>query len=110
MGTWLSPEKALNEFWKRRLELLMEAGILPIVVIGPNSQNDVQRVAADAMWQGFPALTPIRLYSIPVIDLRALTTAPDGSMDPATSALAIALIGDALSQINYLLYRQEAVK
>ena len=110
MATWPNADSAIANLWKKRIDQLIDAGIIPIVVIGPNGQSGATRAAAEAMWQQFITIPQIRLYSIPVIDLRAMTTAEDGSMDPETANRAIRLIGDALLEFNYIIRRQGAIK
>ncbi len=110
IATWPNADSALANLWKKRLDQLIDTGIIPVVVIGPNGQTGAARAAAEAMWQQFVTIPQIRLYSIPVIDLRAMSTAEDGSMDPETASRAISLIGDALLEFNYNIRRQGAIK
>ena len=62
------------------------------------------------MWQQLITLAPVRIYGMPVIDLRALPTADDGSWDPATATLARQLVVDALGETIFTLRRLGAVK
>ncbi len=103
-------QQTIATFWKQRLDQLIEAGVLPIVVLGPNRQTGDRRATADQVWQQLIALPPIRLYSMPVIDLRALTTAADGSWDAATAALARQLVVDAIAETVFSLRRLGAIK
>jgi hypothetical protein len=100
----------INTFWKRRLDQIIEAGVLPVVVLGPNRKPADRRPLSDQVWQQLITLPPVRLYGMPVIDLRALPTADDGSWDPATATLARQLVADALGETFFTLRRLGAVK
>jgi hypothetical protein len=98
------------QFFKKRLEQTIDAGIIPVLVIGPNCQSEPRRSVCENTWSNLAQLPPIRLMSVPVIDLRALTTADDGSMDDKTQVLAAHLINDALKEIEYQFRRLGALK
>jgi hypothetical protein len=99
-----------QQFFKKRLEQMIDAGIIPVLVIGPNCQSEPRRSVCEKAWSNLAQLPPIRLMSVPVIDLRALTTADDGSMDDKTQVLAAHLINDALKEIEYQFRRLGALK
>lgn len=103
-------QTAVTNFWKRRLEQFIEAGILPVVVIGPNFQSAGQRAQADQLWQQFITLPPVRLYGMPVIDLRALPIAENGTWDADTARLAGQLVVDAFAETVFTLRRLGAIK
>jgi hypothetical protein len=102
--------QAVNGFWKKRVDQILTAGVLPIVVLGPNHQTGDRRALAEQVWQQLPTLTPVRLYGMPVIDLRALPTADDGSWDPATATLAAQLVVDGIGETVFTLRRLGAIK
>lgn len=102
--------QAVNNFWKKRLDQILAAGILPIVVLGPNLQPAERRAAADQICQQILTLAPVRLYGMPVIDLRALPTAADGTWDPATATLARELVVDGIGETVFTLRRLGAIK
>ena len=104
------PAQAVNGFWKRRLEQLIDVGILPLVIIGPNFQKGERRAQADQLWQQFVGLPPVKVYSMPVIDLRALPTTDEGTWDATTAALASHLVADAITETMLALRRLGAVK
>ena len=110
LATFPDAQQAIANFWKRRLDQILDAGVLPIEVIGPNRQKDAARAQAEQVWQQLIALPPVRLYSLPVIDLRALPTADDGSWDPATATLAGQLVVDAIGETVFTLSRLGALK
>jgi hypothetical protein len=102
--------QALNGFWKKRLDQIMTAGVLPIVVLGPNHQPAGHRAEAEQIWQQVVTLAPVRVYGMPVIDLRALPTAEDGTWDQATATLAAQLVVDGIGETIFSLRRLGAVK
>ncbi len=102
--------QAMTGFWKKRLDQLIDAGILPIVVIGPNQQKAERRMKADQLWQQFTALPAVRQYSLPVIDLRALPITGEEAWDPATATLAGQLVVDGLGETVLTLRRLGVVK
>lgn len=102
--------QAVTNFWKRRLDQFIDAGILPVVVIGPNFQNAEKRAQAEQVWQQFIALPTVRLYGMPVIDLRALPIAENSTWDAETSAKASQLVADAVGETVFTLRRLGAVK
>lgn len=110
IGTAADAGQVLNSFWKRRLDQIIDAGVLPVVVVGPHRKATDRRAAMDQVWQQLLALPVVRLYGMPVIDLRALPTADDGSWDPTTATLARQLVVDALGESIFTLRRLGAVK
>lgn len=110
LGTFPEVQAAVVGFWKRRLDQFIEAGILPVVVIGPNFQSADKRAQADQLWQQFITLPPVRLYGMPVIDLRALPVADNGTWDAATAELASQLVVDAYGETVFTLRRLGALK
>ncbi|MBA3699120.1 MAG: hypothetical protein H0W78_09715 [Planctomycetes bacterium] len=109
-GVFPAAAQAMTGFWKKRLDQVMGAGILPIVVLGPNLQSAERRAQAEQVWQQVATLAPVRLYGLPVIDLRALPTADDGTWDPATATLAAQLVVDAIGETVFSLRRLGAIK
>ena len=99
-------QQTLVKFWAKRLDQIYDAGILPVVVIGPNLQTAEKRLLAEQIWQQFI----IRFPGLPVIDLRALPTADNGSWDAPTAAQASLLTSDAIGQTIMNLYRLGAIK
>lgn len=102
--------QAVTNFWKRRIDQLIDVGILPVVVIGPNFQSADKRAQAEQVWQQFVTLAPVRLYGLPVIDLRALPIAENSSWDAETAAKASQLVADAIGETVFTLRRLGAVK
>lgn len=110
LDTFPEVQTAVTNFWRRRLDQFIEAGILPVVVIGPNFQSAEQRAQADQLWQQFITLPPVRLYGMPVIDLRALPIAENGTWDADTARLAGQLVVDAFAETVFTLRRLGAIK
>lgn len=102
--------QAMTGFWKKRLDQVIAAGVLPIVIIGPNFQTAEHRAVADQTWQQVTTLAPVRLYGMPVVDLRSLPIAEDGSWDAATATKASQLVVDAIGETVFTLRRLGAVK
>ena len=99
-------QQTLAKFWDKRLGQILEAGILPIIVIGPNHQTAEKRLLAEQVWQSFV----VRFFSLPVIDLRHLPTADNGAWDAATAAQANLLASDAIYQTVINLNRLGVIK
>ena len=108
--TFPDAPRAITGFWKKRLDQVIAAGVLPIVIIGPNFQTAERRAVADQIWQQVVALAPVRLYAMPVVDLRALPIAEDGTWDAATATKASQLVVDAIGETVFTLRRLGAVK
>ena len=99
-------QQTIAKFWIKRIDQLFEAGILPIVVIGPNHQTAEKRLLAEQVWQQFV----VRFPGLPVIDLRHLPTADNGGWDAATAEQANLLASDAIYQTIMNLYRLGVIK
>ncbi len=110
LSAFPDPQQAIAGFWKRRIDQFLDVGILPVVVIGPNQQKAERRAQAEQVWQQFITLPPVRLYSLPVVDLRALPTADDGTWEPATATLASQLVVDGIDETVFALRRLGAIK
>jgi hypothetical protein len=109
-AAFADPAQATTAFWRRRLDQMIAAGILPIVVLGPNLQPPERRAAADQVWNQVLALPPVRLYALPVIDLRALPVPEGGTWDGETAKRARELVVDAIGETVFNLRRLGAVK
>ncbi len=99
-------QQTFETFWAKRLTQIFNAGILPIVVIGPNHQTAEKRLLAEQVWQQ----VAVRFSGFPVIDLRHLPTADNGAWDAATAAQANLLASDAIGQTITNLYRLGVIK
>jgi hypothetical protein len=99
-------QQTLTKFWAKRIDHIIEAGILPIVVIGPNHQTAEKRLLAEQVWQQ----VAVRPSGFPMIDLRHLPTADNGAWDAATAAQANLLASDAIYQTVINLNRLGVIK
>lgn len=99
-------QQTIAKFWAKRIDQIFDAGIFPIVVIGPNHQTAEKRLLAEQVWQQFV----VRFPGLPVIDLRALQTADNGNWDAPTAAQANLLASDAIGQTITNLYRLGVIK
>ena len=101
--------QALDMFWKKRLEQLIGAGVIPVVVLGPNMQSGERREEAEKLWPALADLVAKRQLGIAVIDLRAVKTAPTGALVGADAILAGQLLADGLNEYFYALRRSGGV-
>lgn len=102
--------QALDGFWKKRIEQLITAGSLPIVVLGPNRQQGQRRDEAEQLWPKLAEFVTARQLGLAVVDLRGVRTAQDGALSQADADLAARLLADALAEYLYHLKRMGAVK
>jgi hypothetical protein len=99
-------QQAISHFWKKRLDQILQAGILPVVVIGTNRQRGDKREVAEQIWKLFVAMPQVKQSGIPVIDLRGLSNLPlnaNGQWNAETSQLVGTLVADGLDQVLYAL-------
>ena len=99
-------QQTIVKFWAKRIEQILDAGILPMVVIGPNHQTAEKRLLAEQVWQ----LLAVRFPGLPVIDLCPLPTADNGALDAATAVRANVLAADAIGQTIMNLHRLGVIK
>jgi hypothetical protein len=102
--------QALDGFWKKRCEQLITAGILPIVVLGPNRQGGARRDEAEQLWARLAEFIASRQLGLAVIDLRSVRTGAGGELALGDADYAGQLLADALGEYLFHLRRMGAVK
>lgn len=102
--------QALDSFWKKRIEQLVTAGILPVVVLGPNRQSGARRDEADQLWTKLTEFISSRQLGLAIVDLRSVKTGGGGELPPGDAIFASQLLTDALGEYFYHLKRMGAVK
>ena len=102
--------QALEGFWRKRLEQIISAGVIPVVVLGPNRQSGERREEAEKLWPALADFVAKRQLGIAVIDLRAAKTSPTGELSGTHAILAGQLLADGLNEFFYALRRSGGVK
>jgi hypothetical protein len=110
LSTAPSAAQALDGFWKKRLDQLINAGVVPVVVLGPNRQSGDRRNEAEKLWPELAEFIAKRQLGIPVIDLRAARTLPTGELGGNDATLAGQLLADGLNEFFYALRRSGGAK
>jgi len=105
-----SPGQALESLWKKRLEQLVNNGMLPLVVLGPSLVDGDKRATADALWAEVEDFITKQMPGVPMIDLRSTPLAPTAELSPAASDYAATMIADGYSEFIYWLHRAGGAK
>ena len=102
--------QALDGFWKKRIEQLITAGILPVIVLGPNRQSGNRRDEAEQLWPKLAEFISSRQLGLAMVDLRSVKTGAGGELAQADADQAAQLLTEAMSEYLYHLRRMMAVK
>jgi hypothetical protein len=106
----MTPGQAIDGFWKKRLEQLINNGYLPVAVLGPSLVDADRRGDADKLWGELEDFISKQLPGVPMIDLRGTMVGPGGELTPEAQDFSAAMVADGYSEFIYWLRRSGGAK
>ena len=106
----MTPGQAVDGFWKKRLEQLINSGYLPVAVLGPSLVETARRGDADKLWSDLEDFIAKQLPGVPMIDLRAAQVGALGELSADAQDMAAAMLADGYSEFIYWLRRSGGAK
>jgi hypothetical protein len=101
----MTPGQAIDSFWKKRLEQLINNGYLPVAVLGPSLVESDRRGDADKLWGDLEDFIAKQLPGLPMIDLRGTMVGPGGELGSEAQDFAAAMLADGYGEFIYWLRR-----
>ncbi|TVR12429.1 MAG: hypothetical protein EA401_09145 [Planctomycetota bacterium] len=101
--TGLTPQQALENFWKKLLEEAQRSNFLPVVVLGPSKVNEQHQTLVEDLWNDLLEMLDkdSRFAGIPVIDLRAAKAIDYHRFATGHRQRSIDLLRDAYQELRY---------
>jgi len=106
----MTPGQAIDGFWKKRLEQLINNGYLPVAVLGPSLVEADRRGDADKLWGELEDFIARQLPGVPMIDLRATVVGQGGELTSEAQDFSAAMLADGYSEFSYWLRRAGGAK
>ena len=110
LSAGMTPGQALDGFWKKRLEQLINNGYLPVAVLGPSLVSPDRRADADKLWGELQDFITKQLPGLPMIDLRATPLGQAGEFGVDAQDFTAAMLADGYGEFIYWLRRAGGAK
>lgn len=107
----LSEPQAFVNFWKKAIDVCVEHGVMPVVVLGPSKVDPESKIDAERLWQDVELYVRTKRPGVPMIDLRPARARDFRHFLPGQTALAARLFADGYRElVGRMRWLQKATK
>ncbi|MBA3847977.1 MAG: hypothetical protein H0X45_15215, partial [Planctomycetes bacterium] len=95
----LTEPQAFVNFWKKAIDVCIDHGVMPVVVLGPSKVDPVALIDAETLWQHVEVYIRTKRPGVPMLDLRPARARDFRHFLPGQTALAARLFADGYREL-----------